>query len=140
MNMGQLEKGVADFSKAIDLDPKMAQAWCNRGVVYVNMASRRRRLPTSPRPSISTRRWLSVVQPPSLTENLGQVVKAVADYARAFRVEPGTGRRPEHFHPLQCWPAASARPVAARARAAPTSMMPSGCGCGGRPWSGCGPT
>ena len=55
-NKGDYAKAIADSTEAIRLDPKYAWAYCNRGVAYEKRASSTRRLPTTPRPSGSTRR------------------------------------------------------------------------------------
>ena len=32
--IGKTDKAIADYSKAIEIDPKYAEAYCNRGVAY----------------------------------------------------------------------------------------------------------
>src|SRR5262245_15361277 len=31
---GELDRAIAEFDKAIELSPRMADAWCNRGIAY----------------------------------------------------------------------------------------------------------
>src|SRR5260370_12005179 len=35
-DLGEYDKAVADFSRAVKLDPKYTPAWSNRGAVYSN--------------------------------------------------------------------------------------------------------
>jgi tetratricopeptide (TPR) repeat protein len=56
--LGQLDKGVADYSRALELDPKFAMAWNNRGLAY---------------------------------NQLGQPDKAVADCLKAVQLGPKVG-------------------------------------------------
>ena len=56
--LGQLDKGLADFNKAIDLDSKLVYAWHNRGVCFKSQrqygeASRRSYQGRRPGPEVS---------------------------------------------------------------------------------------
>ena len=44
--LDDLDKALADFSKAIELDPKSAMAWNNRGLVYSKLGQVDKASPT----------------------------------------------------------------------------------------------
>ena len=56
---GDHDKAMADYTEAIGINPRDAKAYNNRGVAHWERASMIRRLPTSPRPSCSTRKTLT---------------------------------------------------------------------------------
>ena len=35
--LGQHQKAIDDYTRAIELDPKLAEAYCNRGIAYSNL-------------------------------------------------------------------------------------------------------
>src|SRR5262249_48884640 len=43
-SMGQPDKAIADFSKAIELDPKGAAAWTKRGIAYEDLGQHEKAL------------------------------------------------------------------------------------------------
>ena len=85
------DKAIADYTEAIRLDPKYAVAYYNRGVAYAARANTTRPLPTSPRPSGSTRSmpWRISDTGRIAYANQGRTYdKAIADYTEAIRLDP----------------------------------------------------
>jgi tetratricopeptide (TPR) repeat protein len=87
--LGKLTEAMADYSRAIELEPKLALAWANRGYLYILL-----------------RRWTDAVADCSRSieleaanasawhsrgaarEKLGQYEKALADYSKALQIDP----------------------------------------------------
>ena len=84
----QYEKALADFTKAIDLNPKLAEAWYNRGRAHSDLGQLDKAITDFSR---------AIELAPMLVEawhnraaaylNLHQLDKAVVDYAEALRLD-----------------------------------------------------
>ncbi|MDP8994018.1 MAG: tetratricopeptide repeat protein [Pseudomonadota bacterium] len=87
---GRLEEGLADFDRAIAIDPSIAEAWFNRGVTLLRRRSPEEALPTFTaaleRPT--TRPALIYYGRGVAHEALGDVRAAYEDYRRASQLEP----------------------------------------------------
>jgi eukaryotic-like serine/threonine-protein kinase len=89
--LGQYDRAVADYSRAIDLDPKFADALYNRGVDYCArlgqpadaVADFSRAIDLDPK---LTDAWNS--RGAVYCDHLGQYDKAVADFSRAIDLDP----------------------------------------------------
>ena len=88
---GDFDRAVADFSQAIELDPKSAMAYANRGDAWDEKGDRERALAdlragdqssirTTPAPSRSA--GLSSIA------TKGDLDRAIADYAEIIRIDP----------------------------------------------------
>jgi tetratricopeptide (TPR) repeat protein len=87
--LGQPAKAVADFTRAIDLNPKLALAWDNRGLAHGHLgqwdkavADHARAIELNPK---AARAWNNRGK---AYRNLRQPAKAVADYSRAIELDP----------------------------------------------------
>jgi tetratricopeptide (TPR) repeat protein len=87
--LGQLDKAVADLSRAIALNPKYAKAWCYRGENYFNQGQRDKAFADFAKaielePKLGDA-WCSR----GITYNmLGQFDEAVADLSKAIELTP----------------------------------------------------
>ncbi|HCU34011.1 MAG TPA: hypothetical protein DGT21_00790 [Armatimonadetes bacterium] len=90
MRMDRLQDALADFNKAIELDPEYADAWMNRGGVYYMMGQSDKAITELDRaaelnganPQIYFNRALA-------HEDLGHIVDAILDYSRVIDLVPG---------------------------------------------------
>ena len=90
MKMDRLQDALADFAKAIELDPEYADAWMNRGGVYYMMGQSDKAITELDRaaelnganPQIFFNRALA-------HEDLGHLVDAIFDYSRVIDLVPG---------------------------------------------------
>ena len=89
-NKGEYDKAIADYTEAIRLDPKYAKAYYNRGWAYGEQGrATTRRLPTTPRPSGSTRSMpVAYYDRGNAYAEKGEYDKAIADYTEAIRLDP----------------------------------------------------
>jgi tetratricopeptide (TPR) repeat protein len=88
--LGQCDKAVADYTKAIELDPKDAKHWYNRGVDHEKLgqldkalADYSKALDLDPK---YTEAWLN--RGVLYCDHLGQPAKAVADFSEAINLDP----------------------------------------------------
>jgi tetratricopeptide (TPR) repeat protein len=88
-HLRQPEKAVADFTRAIALDPKVAVAWHNRGVAYRNLRQYDRAVEDCSKaialdPKVAAAWYNRGVA----YRNLRQYDKAVEDYSKAIELDP----------------------------------------------------
>ena len=70
-NEGDFDKAIADYTKAISIDPKYAEAYYNRGQAYYRKKNMRRRLRITPKAlsySLRTPRYTTAEGLPTSTE------------------------------------------------------------------------
>jgi Flp pilus assembly protein TadD len=85
----QLEKALADYSKAIELDPKNPVAWSNRGITYRDLHQREKALA-----DLNKAIELAPKFAPAWNirgnayRDLHQYEKAIADYSKAIELDP----------------------------------------------------
>ena len=90
MKIERLQDALADFEKAIELDPDYADAWMNRGGVYYMMGQSDKAITELDRaaelnganPQIFFNRALA-------HEDLGHLIDAIFDYSRVIDLVPG---------------------------------------------------
>ena len=88
-NLEQYEKAIADYSKAIEIDPKYTLAYINRGLAYANLkqydkaiADYSQAIKLDPKdPGAYNNRGLAY-------SNIKQYDKAIADYNQAILLDP----------------------------------------------------
>jgi tetratricopeptide (TPR) repeat protein len=88
--LGQPDKAVADISKAIDLNPKLAWAWNNRGVVYCDDLRQAKEAVADFSQAIELDPKLASTwyNRGNAFSHLGQYDKAIIDYSRAIDLDP----------------------------------------------------
>ena len=88
-NLGEWDKAIADYTKAIELDPKYAEAYCDRGVSYSNLGQWEKAIS-----DYSSAIRINPQFPDAISNrgiaycNLLQWDKAITDYSRAIGVNP----------------------------------------------------
>jgi tetratricopeptide (TPR) repeat protein len=87
--LGQLDKALADCSKAIDLDPKLAIAWCSRGAVYLGLGQLDKALADCSKAIELGPRLAGAWSYRGVVHaKLGQLDKAIADFSKAIQLDP----------------------------------------------------
>jgi tetratricopeptide (TPR) repeat protein/serine/threonine protein kinase len=89
-NLGRFDEAISDYTKAIELNPKLADAWHNRGALYCDrlgqpekaLADLSKALELEPK---DAENWFNRGE--TYTE-LDQPQKALADYNKAIELEP----------------------------------------------------
>jgi tetratricopeptide (TPR) repeat protein len=87
--LGQPDKALADYSRAIELDPKLGRAWNDRGAAYEQLgrpdkalADYSRAIELDPK---YARAWANRG---GVYKQLGQLEKAVTDFSKAIELAP----------------------------------------------------
>jgi tetratricopeptide (TPR) repeat protein len=87
--LGRYQEALADYSKAIELDPKSAEAWYNRGNIYGRMRQRDRAIADySKAIKVDEKFAPAWNNRGGYFNQLGQPDKAVADYSQAIKLQP----------------------------------------------------
>ena len=88
-NLGQYPKAISEYTKAIELDPKHAKAYCHRGVVYRKLgkldqaiSEYNKALELDPNYAAAYNNRGNVYS------DLGQYPKAICDFTRAILLNP----------------------------------------------------
>jgi tetratricopeptide (TPR) repeat protein len=86
---GQLNKAIADHSKAIELDTKFARAWANRGVAFADLRQWNKAIGDySKAIDLDPKLMLAWYNRGIAHANLGQWSKAIVDYTKAVELDP----------------------------------------------------
>jgi tetratricopeptide (TPR) repeat protein len=92
-----LDKALADFSQAIELDPKDSQNFNNRGMVYVDLGQPDKALADFSRATELNPKNAGAWNGRGLAyERLGQLQEAIADFSRAIQLDPMLAK-PWHY-------------------------------------------
>jgi Tfp pilus assembly protein PilF len=87
--IGQWDKTIADFSRAIEIDPKYAKAWYDRGVAYGNLGQWDMALDDfSNAIGIDPKFTDAYSNRGNAYNNLGQPDKAIADFSEVLLIDP----------------------------------------------------
>jgi tetratricopeptide (TPR) repeat protein len=87
--MGQLDKAVADFSRALELDAKHAAAWGGRGVAYSALGQLEKAVADYSRAVELDPKFAAAWHSRGIAYGqMGQLDKAVADFSRAIELNP----------------------------------------------------
>ena len=88
-NLGQFEKAISDYSRAIEIDPKFIQAWYDRGTAYGKLKQWDKTIDDcSEAIRIDPKCSYAYSNRGLAYENLGQHGKAITDYSEAIRIDP----------------------------------------------------
>ena len=86
---GDYDRAIADYDRAINLEPEDADAYANRGSPTTPRATMTAPSPTSTRPSSSTRTMPCAYANRGLAYNdKGDYDRAIADFDKAIQLEP----------------------------------------------------
>jgi tetratricopeptide (TPR) repeat protein/serine/threonine protein kinase len=89
LNMGQNNKAIADCSRAIALDPRLAHAWNSRGLAYRSLGQLDRAVSDLSRAiKLDTKHPYPWANRGLAYCDLGQYAKAVADFSQAIELDP----------------------------------------------------
>jgi tetratricopeptide (TPR) repeat protein len=86
---GQLDLALADYNRAIEIDPKYFEAYNNRGVLYMSRGDNKRALQEFDRAiKINPKYALAHNNSGEAFENMDQFQEAMAAYNRAIALDP----------------------------------------------------
>ena len=87
--LGQWDMAIADYSKAIEINPKYTDAYNNRGVAYYNLGQWDKAIADYSRTlAIDPNYTSTYFNRGNAYRNLGQWDKAIADYSKAIGINP----------------------------------------------------
>ncbi|RLG44327.1 MAG: hypothetical protein DRN81_04785 [Thermoproteota archaeon] len=88
-NLGQYEKAINDFNKAIEIDPSDAVAYTNRGTAYDNLGQYDKAIDDYNKAiEINSRYAEAYNNRGNVYHKLGQYNKAIQDYNKAIEINP----------------------------------------------------
>jgi tetratricopeptide (TPR) repeat protein len=86
---GRSDKAFADFSRAIELDPKLAPAWYNRGLVYLHLGQHDNAVADCSQAIELDPRFAKAWNNRGIAYNKpGQHDKSLADFSKAIELDP----------------------------------------------------
>jgi tetratricopeptide (TPR) repeat protein len=89
---GDLPGAVDDLTRAIELDPKMVEAWVSRGNVYSGLGKLDKALPDCARAiELDPKRAVLWYNRGNVLFRVGQYNKAIADFTKAIELKPTMG-------------------------------------------------
>ena len=88
-DLGQPEKAISDYTKAIEINPNYGEAYYNRGIEYDNLKQRDRAIADYNRAiEINPNYNAAYSNRGNTFGKLGQWEKAISDYTRAIEIKP----------------------------------------------------
>jgi tetratricopeptide (TPR) repeat protein len=88
--LGQWDNTIADFSRAIEIDPGYAKAYYDRGIAYGNLSQWNLAIVDFSKAIEIDQKYTDAFSDRgNAYSNLGQLDKAIADFSKAIEIDPG---------------------------------------------------
>ncbi len=86
---GDLDRAIADYNRAIEINPEHDQAYNNRGLVYLSKRQYGRAIADFDRAiALNPKRWQAYVNRGVTHSAIGEYGRAIADYTKAMDLNP----------------------------------------------------
>ncbi|MCX6251802.1 MAG: tetratricopeptide repeat protein [Bacteroidetes bacterium] len=88
-NLGRWDKAIADFSRALDIDPKDRDTYYNRGIAYSTLRQWNKAIEDYSKVIEIDPKYANAYSNRGVVYgNLGQLYKAIADYSSVIEIDP----------------------------------------------------